>query len=96
MKPDNFCCGDTLHCQYPTFQISTKLRQVFSRYELSKIGLVFSFFFFLSWYESYPKVETSNLIALKFGVHKGGVRAHLGTKFGYNAINAHEVICYYS
>jgi len=42
-----FFCGDALHHQHPTFQISTKSRQVFPRYELSKIGLVFLVFFFL-------------------------------------------------
>jgi len=43
------------------------------------IGLVslFCFFFLSSWYESYHKVETGYLIALKFGTRKGGVRAHL-------------------
>jgi len=39
-------------------------------------------FFFLSWYESYHKAETGYLIALKFDTEKGGVRAHLGIKFG--------------
>jgi len=42
----------------------------------------FCFFFFSSWYESYHKVKTSYLIALKFATQKGGVRVHLGTKFG--------------
>jgi len=37
-------------------------------------------------------VETSYLIALKFGTQKGGVMAHLSTKFGYNAINTCKVI----
>jgi len=35
-------------------------------------------------------------IPLKFGTQKGGVRLHLGTKFGLNMINTREVICYYS
>ena len=39
-----FSYADALHCQYPTFQISPKLFQVFQMYELSKIGLVSSFF----------------------------------------------------
>jgi len=38
--------------------------------------------FFTAWYESYHKVETGYLIALKFGTQKSGVMAHLGTKFG--------------
>ena len=50
-KPSNFCCGDALHCQYHTFQISTKSCQSF---EISKIGLVSSLF---SRYESYHKVK---------------------------------------
>ena len=38
-KLDNFCCGDALHRQYPTFLNC-------ARYKLSKIGL-FSWFFLL-------------------------------------------------
>jgi len=41
-------------------------------------------------------VGTGYLIALNFDTQKGGVRMHLGTKFGYNAINTREVICDYS
>jgi len=33
---------------------------------------------------------------LKFVTQKGGIEAHLGTKFGYNMINTREVICNYS
>jgi len=40
-------------------------------------------------------VETDYLIALKFGTQKGGVKAHIGTKFGYNKINTRKVICNY-
>jgi len=40
-------------------------------------------------------VETSYLITLKFGTQKGGVMAHIGTKFGYNTINTRKVICDY-
>jgi len=91
MKLNDFCCGDALHRQYPTFQIPTKLRQELSRYKLSKIGLVssflfFFFFFFLSRCESYHKVEMGTPIALKFGTQKGGVMAHLGTMFGLKVI----------
>ena len=50
MKPGNFRCGDALHCQCLTFQISTESRKAFPRYELSKIGLVSLFFFFLSFH----------------------------------------------
>ena len=35
-EQSDFCCGDALHCQYPTFQISNKLCQAFPRYEFSK------------------------------------------------------------
>ena len=31
---------------------------------------------------SYHEVEMGHPIALKFGTQKGGVRVHLGTKFG--------------
>jgi len=41
-------------------------------------------------------IETRYLIALKVGTQKGGIRAHLGTKFGCNTINTHKVICDYS
>jgi len=34
-----------------------------------------------------------NLSALKFGTQIGGVRAHLGTNFGWNTVNTHKVIC---
>jgi len=37
-------------------------------------------------------METGYPIALKFGTQKGGIMAHLGTKFGYNTINIHKVI----
>jgi len=37
-------------------------------------------------------VETGYLIALKFGTQKGGVMAHLGTKFGYIMIHTRNVI----
>ena len=47
MTLDDLCCGDSLHCQYPTFQILTK---GFPRYKLSKIGWVSSLFIlFLSF-----------------------------------------------
>jgi len=31
--------------------------------------------------------------ALKFGTQIGGVRAHLGTKFGWITVKNHKVIC---
>ena len=31
-KPDDFCYGDALQRQYPTFQISNKSRKAFPRY----------------------------------------------------------------
>ena len=34
--------------------------------------------------------------ALKFGTQKGGVSAHIVTKFSWNTINTHKVICDYS
>ena len=35
-------------------------------------------------------------IALKFGTQKGGIKAHLGTKFGWNTVNSQGVISNYS
>jgi len=32
-------------------------------------------------------------IALTIGTEKGGIRAHRGTKFGYNTINGHKWMC---
>jgi len=40
-------------------------------------------------------VKTGYLIALKFVTQKDDVRANLDTKFGWNTINTHEVICNY-
>ena len=37
-----------------------------------------------------------NPISWKFGMQKGGIRAHIGTKFGSNMINTHKVVCDYS
>ena len=48
----------------------------------SKIGHCFLVFLLSSRYESYHEVEMGNPIASKFGAQKGGVRVHLGTKFG--------------
>jgi len=48
------------------------------------LSFLVSFLLFSSWYESYHKVETGYLIALKFGTQKGGVRAHLSTRFAYD------------
>ena len=77
------CCGDALHCQYPICQISTKSHQVFPRYKLSKIGLVSLFsFFFLLFVKEWKLLEKGYPIPLKFGTQKGGIRVHLGTKFG--------------
>ena len=63
-----------------------------SGYATSKIGLVSSFFFlffflFSHTYKSCYKTRTRYPIALKFGTQKGGIKAHLGTNFGWNTIN---------
>jgi len=86
-------------------QISTKLRQVFPRYESSKIGWVSSFFFllffclfffFLSNNKNCHKMQTRYLIVLKFGTQQDSVSAHRGIKFGCNTVNGHKVINNYS
>jgi len=41
-------------------------------------------------------METGYPITLKFGTQKGGVRAHVGTKFGWNTINTRKDIYDYS
>ena len=35
-------------------------------------------------------------MALKFYKHKGGIKAHLGTNFGWNTINRQSVVSDYS
>ena len=35
-------------------------------------------------------------IALKFGTQKGGIKAHLGTNFGWNTINRQRVMSDYA
>ena len=37
-----------------------------------------------------------NLSALKFGTQIVGVTVHLVTKFGWNTVNTHKVMCDYS
>ena len=57
----------------------------------------FSCFFLLSHtYKNCYKTRTSYLIALKFGIRKGGLKAHLGTNFGWNMINRQRVMSNYS
>ena len=57
----------------------------------------FLFFFFLSHtYKNYYKTRTPYPISLKFGTQKGGMKAHLGTNFGWNTINRQRVMSDYS
>ena len=42
------------------------------------------------------RLEIAMKIALKFSTQKGGTKAHLGTKFGWNTINSQGVISEYS
>ena len=42
------------------------------------------------------KKQTQYPIALKFGTQKGGIKAHLGTMFGWNLIISQVVIIDYS
>ena len=41
-------------------------------------------------------MRTPYLIALTFGTEKGGIKAHLGTKIGWNEINRQRVMSNYS
>ena len=104
MKQDKFCCVHSLQLQYSTFQIWAKSLQAFLRYATSKIGLVSSFFFFFflffflfsHTYKNCYKTRTRYPIALKFGTQKGGIKAHLGTNFGWNTINRQRVMSDYA
>ena len=77
-------------------------RFAFPRYATSKIGSVSSFFFFLFFfflshtYKNCYKTRTPYPIALKFGTQKADIKAHLGTKFGWNTINRQRVMSDYS
>ena len=105
MKQDEFCCVHSLQLQYSKFQILAKSLQAFPRYATSKIGLVssfFLFFFFLFFflfshtYKNCYKTRTHYPIALKCGTQKGGIKAHLGTNFGWNTINRQRVMSDYA
>ena len=55
--------------------------------------------FFFSSYFSFScrtLTKTPYPIALKFGTQKGGIKAHLGTNFGWNTINRQRVMSDYS
>jgi len=79
-KPNSENAGQRHHL---TFQISTKSRQAFLRYESLKIG---------SNNKSCHKMQIHYPIVLKFGKQQDGVRGHHGTKFGHNTMNGHKVI----
>ena len=61
----------------------------------------FVFFFFLFFflfshtYKNRYKTRTQYPIALKFGTLKGGIKAHLGAKFGWNEVNVQKGISDY-
>ena len=57
----------------------------------------FLFFFFLSLtYKNCYKTRTPYPIALTFGTQKGDIKAHLGTKLGWNTLNRQRVMSDYS
>ena len=94
--------GHALQLQHSTFQIWAKSLRAFPRYATSKIGSVssgfffFLFFFFLSHtYKNCYKTRMPNPIVLKCGTQKGGIKAHLGTNFGWNTINRQRVMSDY-
>ena len=76
-----FCCGNAFVLHIPKFN------KAFSRYKPLKIGLVSCFFLLSSNHKSCYKMHY--LIALKFDIPKGSVRAHLST---WNIINSCKVI----
>ena len=64
---------------------------------LSFFVFFFLFFFLFSHtYKNYYKTRTRYLIVLKFGTQKRGIKAHLGTNFGWNTINRQRVMSDYS
>ena len=59
----------------------------------------FSSYFSSSFSHTYKncyKTRTPHPIALKCGTQKGGIKAHLGTNFGWNTINRQRVMSDYS
>ena len=54
------------------------------------------FFLFSHTYKNCYKTRTRYSIALTFGTQKGGIKAHLGTNFGWNTINRQRVMSDYS
>jgi len=64
-KTGRFYCGDALHHQYTTFQISTKLREAFLKNKLLKIGLVSLFFssFFSSFCQGVKVTISGNRLS---------------------------------
>ena len=55
----------------------------------------FCFFVFLHTYKTAKNVKQYP-IALNYATQKGGIKAHLGIKFGWNTISSQEVISDYS
>ena len=65
--------------------------------QLQKLAVFLLIFVLVSHtYKNCYKMRTPYPIALKFGTQKGGVKAHLGTNFGWNTINRQRVISNYS
>ena len=79
-------------------------RNRFTRYRdmrLQKLAQFLRFFLiiflFLSHtYKNCYKTRTPHPINLKFGTHKGDIKAHLGTNFGWNTINRQRAMSDYS
>jgi len=89
-KPDNFCweIPSTVSTPYSKFQLNhAKCFHDINFQILALVSILIlifevNFFLFSLRCESYHKVETGYLIALKFGTQTGGVRIHIGTKLG--------------
>ena len=102
MKQDEFYCGHALQLQHYPFQICAKLLKAFPRYATSKIGLVFSCFFFLFFfllsqtYKNCYKMRMPYPISLKCCTQKVDIKAHLGTNFGWNTVNRQRGMSDYS
>ena len=102
MKQADFCCGYASNCSTPHCKFE---RNRFTRsrdMRLHKLAQFLRFFFFLFFfflshtYKNCYKTRTPNPIALKFGIQKGDIKAHLCTNFGWNTINRQRVMSDYS
>ena len=86
--------------QHPLKLTQLQTRVDVYKYEICDFKNWLSFFvFFFLFSHTYKNCNTTRMpypITLKFGTQKGGIKAHLGTNFGWNTINRQIVLSEYS